>query len=168
MDMRRFSVMLTLLCIMVISAVSCRKEGPSLFEGNYSFKTSGTITVQQSGVESAERMEISLSNEMGQMDILAKDGRNVLVSMNVMGGDIINCDASVTGDNLQLGPFRRKISLNWLDSGIYRADVVVSGNAVKYGDILVFQLSYSGTCERAGVIYDIVDSHVECVAKTNK
>ena len=166
--MRRFSVILSVLCALVLSVVSCRKEGSSLFEGNYSFKTSGTVTVQQSGVENAEKVELSLNYEMGQMDIISKNGDIVLVTMNIMGGDVITYDASATGNYLQLNSSERKISLNWLDSGIYRADVVVSGNASRYGDVVIFQLSYSGTCDKDGVIYDIVDSQVECVAKINK
>ena len=57
----------------ILTAVSCTKEGPSRFKGNYTFKTSGTITVRPEGDDQAGTTVFTLSDENGQMDVVARD-----------------------------------------------------------------------------------------------
>ena len=52
-------------------------------------------------------------------------------------------------------------------SGAVEVDVTVSGTGRRYGDSVIFDLTYDGAYESDGVEYEIVGSDVECVAKMN-
>ena len=74
--MKRFISVLLAFATVLASLSSCQKDGVSLFDGNYSFKTSGTMTLRKHNVIS-EPITARLVVESGQMDItdMGEDGR---------------------------------------------------------------------------------------------
>ena len=165
----------------MLSAVlcSCSKEGTALFKGNYSFKTSGTISARQIS-EPADTLlpsdvTIKLATESGQMDITPRDGDAMLVSMNVTGGDMLVYDATVDGDDLIVSQDTRSMVLTF-PSGeesqvltpTVRADVAVSGSGHRYDNIILFKFTYSGTFQVGDTEYEIYSSDIDCRAKLNE
>lgn len=167
--MKRF-LTVAAVAVSVVLAVSCTKEGAPRFKGNYTFKTSGTITVRPSGDEAAETVRISLSDESGQMDIVTADksSGNMVVAMNIVGGSVMTFDAVADGKTLTVTPFSRQLTVPAdAEGGIVeisrpKATVTVTGYAERYTDALLFW-----TYTWQGVEYEIVDSDISCWAKEN-
>lgn len=177
MGMKHNAIKTVILAVLVLTA--CAKEGAGLFKGNYSFKTSGTLELLRDG-ETA--LEIGLQPESGQMDIAATgdDKGSLLVTMNVIGGDVLVYRAVAEGRELSLEPSQRRISLtlpreNLLDpegpgilDGTVETTVTVSGTAARYGDVVLFELSYEGDFEFDGGRYSITGGRLVCRAKMNE
>ena len=167
--------------IVMLSAVlcSCSKEGTALFKGNYSFKTSGTISARQIS-EPADTLlpsdvTIKLATESGQMDITPRDGDAMLVSMNVTGGDMLVYDAQASAEELTVCPDTRSITLTFPsedDSQILPhticADIAISGSGHRYDNIILFKFTYSGTFQVGDTEYEIYSSDIDCRAKLNE
>lgn len=171
----------------VFMAASCTKEGAARFEGNYTFKTggsievapgSGTVPSTDSGTGQEEvatgTQTVLLTSESGQMDILTVDkgAGDMIVTMNIIGGTIVTFDAKADGEILTLEPVSRRISFPVSPSatgGITQpyADVVVEGYGEKFDNVVLFRLSYTGNYIYQNTQYAIVASNVDCVAKKN-
>lgn len=172
--MKRF-LTVAAVAVSVVLAVSCTKEGAPRFKGNYTFKTSGTITVRPSGDEAAEAVRISLSDESGQMDIVTADksSGNMVVAMNIVGGSVMTFDAVADGKTLTVTPFSRQLTVPVAEEGGLmeishpEATVTVTGYAERYADALLFWLEYQGTYTWEDVEYEIVDSDISCWAREN-
>ena len=85
---------------------SCAKEGQGLFKGNYTFKTSGSVSaelsIENTDGSSSSTLDLDLETEQGQMDILktgSGDG-GMIVTMNVLGGDVRSFRARAEGSSL--------------------------------------------------------------------
>ena len=168
--MKRFISVLLAFATVLASLSSCQKDGVSLFDGNYSFKTSGTMTLRKHNVIS-EPITARLLVESGQMDItdMGEDGR-MLITMSVAGGDILALYGSAQGKELVLDEQTRMVGVNLLGGEAIssKQEVTVEGSASRYEDIVLFNLEYSGTITVAGSEYDIIDSDVICRAKLNR
>ena len=172
--MKRF-LTVAAVAVSVVLAVSCTKEGAPRFKGNYTFKTSGTITVRPSGDDAAETVQISLPDESGQMDIVTADksSGDMVVAMNIVGGSVLTFDAVADGRTLTLTPFSRHLTVpvaaegGLVETSRPQASVTVTGYAERYTDALLFWLEYQGTYTWQNVEYEIVDSDISCWAKEN-
>lgn len=172
--MKRLMAIIALSAVALFS-VSCNKEGPKRFSGNYTFKTSGTITVREAGNESAELKVVSLFDESGQMDVVesGKSEGGMLVAMNALGGSVVTFEAEASGKTLTITPFNRQLTVPFAESsGVVEvvqpvATVTVSGYAERYADALLFWLDYTGSFVHGDVTYEIVSSNVSCWAKVN-
>lgn len=169
--MKRLVRIAAVTALAVLSAVSCTKEGPRRFEGNYTFKTGGTLSFREAGNEGASVTKVSLSSESGQMDIIetGKGDGEMIVTMNILSGGVVTFTAKAEGKAITLLPSERTISVR-LGNGelsTVSADVSVSGTGERYDNIVVFDLEYEGGYVRNDTEYIIVDSSVECVAKLN-
>ncbi len=174
--MKRFLVMLAAVAAIVLTAASCSKEGVKRFSGNYSFKTSGTVTavpVSSDTAASEEAVTVSLTAESGQMSIVTADksAGDMIVAMNILGGDVITFNANADDKLLTIEPFTRtltlKVSSILTDLLTATATVTVSGTAERYDNSLLFDLVYDGGYTFDGVEYTIVSSDVQCWAKSN-
>ncbi len=153
-------------------ASSCsNKEGAALYEGNYSFKTSGSLNVEKklSDDESADTSEktLYLTAESGQMTIV-KDGKNqVIITMNIIGSDILVLKGEVDDQTLVITQAKRALTVH---DGTASVDFNcnVSGQARKYDDLIIFTLTYGGSGTSSLHDYTITSSEVNCVAKLNK
>lgn len=156
---------------------ACEKEGPEFFKGNYTFKTSGSVTAEVSienadGVNNAT-LELDLETEQGQMDVLktgAEDG-SMIVTMNVLGGDVRSFRARAEGSTLEVEPFDTKIKVEISKHGTVTLNATVSGSAKRYSNVLIFDLVYEGEgvseIGESTAKIKICDSSVQCVAKLN-
>lgn len=165
--------------ILTVMAVicSCSKEGEKLFRGNYSFKTSGSLTTEVT-VETATDTTTSVLNsaiatEQGQMDIISLGGENgeMMVTMNVLNGEMRCFKAIANGSILELEPTEATIKAD-IKSSTTSLPVTISGTAQRYDNIVIFSLRYEGektseTVTRTEHIR-ITESDIRCVAKMNE
>ncbi len=153
--------------IITLAVSSCQKEGIDLYEGNYSFKTSGTISVEKKSDSVNETENLSITSEAGQMNILKKDDDSAIITMNVIGGDVFVLEAVVENNTLRLVPSKRKVTFK---EGVQTVslDCSVSGIGEKLKDVVIFTLTITGSGSSALYNYTITDSDVKCVANLNK
>lgn len=155
------------LVLCALMSVSCEKAEVRNFKGSYSFKTSGTVSVTRMSGDTRTQLEIALSPESGQMNILATEGRSMVVTMNIVGGGVVVFDAEVNEDGgLTLSPATRSLSISD-NARTVSLQLSVSGTAVKYDDVVVFDFDYAGNGETTSNTYEITASDVKCVAKLN-
>ncbi len=179
----RFLVMTAAVASIVLSVSSCSKEGVKRFSGNYSFKTSGTITAMavsaegtDDGTATAEgdgTVTVNLTAESGQMTIVTSDKSDgeMIVAMNILGGDVITFNAKADDKTLTIEPFTRTLTLHvgtiFTDLVSVETTVTVSGEAQRYDSSLLFNLTYEGSYTHLGTEYRIISSDVQCWAKSN-
>ena len=172
--MKRFFRFCAGLAAVLLLTAACTKEGAPRFKGNYTFKTSGTVTVRPADDAEAEQTVISLMDENGQLDVVTvdKSSGEMMVAMNIVGGSVLTFNAVADGRTLTLTPFTRRLQIpvvsgNPIDTALPEATVTVSGYAERYTDALLFWISYEGTYTYDGVEYEITDSNISCWAKEN-
>lgn len=146
--------------------------------GSYSYKLSGTATIR----DGSNKEVVTLSDEMGQMDIIQLNKDSIKIVMNQMNGSVFVTDACVNGKNITMNPYTRSMRLytegteknlidaiidgDDLNTGDYTTyDINIDGTGIRYDDIIIFELLYLGN-ERGGN-KKIVDSDVRIVAKAN-
>lgn len=168
---------LTLLPLLAV-CTSCDKEIRQ-FKGAYSSKTSGNLLLHKAipneldTLHMPETMTVSLSPESGQMRISeikdAKDGYNLMVSINLLGGDALSFRAKAENDSITLEPLPhvRYIQANVTSEIQMPLGITVSGGGRLYDDVIVFVLDYQGGGLYNNVPYVITESHVDCVATSN-
>lgn len=165
----------------LLSFCSCEKEGVKLFDGNYSFKTSGILTIERTAKvsesdASAEILDIPdgnrtfklpLTSESGQMNIIKTGDNSVIVTMNIVGGDALVFNGKAEGKVLTLDPAVRFVSFRD-GANTVSLEITVSGTAEKHDDVAIFTLEYTGGGETTLYDYKILASEVKCVAKLNE
>ena len=163
--MKRLEIFAAIISV-ALAAAGCTKDGPDLFKGNWSFKTSGTVVLTPSSGSGS--LTASVVTESGQMDIITtdKDLGNMVITMNAVLGDAVVMDAVARGDSLTIDSFNRMVRLQ-VGMETVSADVTVSGGARRYDDTVIFTLEYTGVCTYNGSGYIIGGSDIKCVAKLN-
>lgn len=80
---------------------SCQKEGVKVFKGDYTYKTSGEVTVSIGGIPNP----VKLLNQTGQMDIIdiGEDDR-VMVVKTSLTGNVTSGYATIDGDQITFDP----------------------------------------------------------------
>ena len=165
----------------LMSFCSCEKEGVKLFDGNYSFKTSGILTIERTAKVSESdasagildipdgnrTFRLALTSESGQMNVIKTGDNSVIVTMNVVGGDAFVFSGKAEGKVLTLDPAVRFVSFRD-GANTVSLEVTVSGTAEKHDDVAVFTLEYTGGGETTLYDYKILASEVKCVAKLNE
>lgn len=154
--------------MILLMLCACTKDGPQLFQGNYSFKTSGNIEVQ--GEDNT--YTLMTATEIGQMHInAAKDG-SLKVSMNIIGGGVLVFDAKVSRSALVLMPRPRKVhltpqmGLDFLPG--FDTELTMSGTGRKSGKDILFNFEYSGNVNGLLLKGTVTRSAVECIASRNE
>ena len=230
MDKKKIFIPVAMMCAVILS--SCTKQGTTLYKGNYSFKTSGTLSlvkdpsspndtsyrivsdivydstfvktvkyvdgkeveVIDTVVTSREisrkdtvvtvfpdKLTVSLDTESGQMDITetGSAGGEMVMTMNVLGGDMIVQYATAEGEGITLRPLDRFMRISLLKYLVGYTDVSemkdysfesyinVTGDGRKYGNIVLLDMKYSGSLKYNKVTYNIADSKIDCRAKEN-
>lgn len=167
----------------LLSFCSCEKEGVKLFDGNYSFKTSGILTIERTAkVSESDASEeipakisdsgnrtfkLALTSESGQMNVIKTGDNSVIVTMNVVGGDAFVFSGKAEGKVLTLDPAVRFVSFRD-GANTVSLEITVSGTAEKHDDVAIFTLEYTGGGETTLYDYKILASEVKCVAKLNE
>lgn len=167
--------------VSLMSLISCEKEGVKLFDGNYSFKTSGILTVERTAKVSESdasagildipdgnrTFKLPLTSESGQMNVIKTGDNSVIVTMNVVGGDAFVFSGKAEGKVLTLDPAVRFVSFRD-GANTVSLEITVSGTAEKHDDVAIFTLEYTGGGETTLYDYKILASEVKCVAKLNE
>lgn len=164
-----FAPALTLL-LALTALCSCSKEGTELFEGYYSYKLSGEITLTQivdetDTVTVPEVLTLSLTPESGQMNILTrdKDGGKMVITLNAMGGDATTFEASVEDGKLVI-----PASDKYFSSELMKFKLSISGEGSKLSDMVLMDLTAAETeISYLGRNYTLTDSKITCVATSN-
>lgn len=154
----------------LLSFCSCEKEGVKLFDGNYSFKTSGILTIERTAKDFPDgnrTFKLPLTSESGQMNIIKTGDNSVIVTMNIVGGDALVFNGKAEGKVLTLDPAVRFLSFRD-GANTVSLEITVSGTAEKHDDVAIFTLEYTGGGETTLYDYKILASEVKCVAKLNE
>ena len=166
----------------VAAFCSCTKEGTEIFEGYYSYKLSGEITLTEiiesegDGTGDAEGSDteetadpqvltLTLTPESGQMNILTrdKDGGKMVITLNAMGGDATTFEASVEDGKLVI-----PASDKYFSSELLKFKLSISGEGSKLSDMVLMDLTAAQTeISYLGRNYTLTDSKITCVATSN-
>lgn len=154
---------------------SCDKDVRQ-FTGTYSSKTSGLLTLRKTSATGpgADTLTVSLTPESGQMRISEikddKDGYNLLVSVNLLGGDALSFRAKAKDGQITLEttPHERFVQTRDGGNNQMTLSVTTGGSGQLYDDVIVFALDYrgGGTYNRGD--YVIMESRVDCIATANE
>lgn len=150
-----------LFCALLVALASCQKKNAPLFRGDYSFKTSGSVTLDEIVTEggTGDSFTASLPNEIGQLEISALDNGkdSVLVVMNTMGGEVVVTHAFCKDNEIFLRDFKKNTLLFTGDSLTLKNDLRVKASGQMYEDnTLILNMVYEGeaeTNERSFKIY---------------
>ena len=136
-------------CLMALAA--CQKKNAPLFRGDYSFKTSGSVTLDEINAEDEPAsFTVSLPNEIGQLEISALDNGkdSVLVVMNTMGGEVVVAHAFCKDNEIFLRDFKKNTLLFTGDSITLKNELRVKASGQMYEDnTLILNMTYEGEAE---------------------
>ena len=147
--MKKISILLSVCCL--IALASCQKKNAPLFRGDYSFKTSGSVTLDEINAEDEPAsFTVSLPNEIGQLEISTLDNGkdSVLVVMNTMGGEVVVTHAFCKDNEIFLRDFKKNTLLFTGDSLTLKNDLHVHATGQMYEDnTLILNMIYEGEAE---------------------
>ena len=162
--------LLIMLCGLFALA-SCQKSGMHLFRGDYSFKTSGSVTMDEIDPEDEPvSYTIGLPNEIGQLEIsaLGNDKDSLLVVMNTMGGEVIVTHAFCDGNEIFLKDFTKNTLLFTGDSITLKNEVRVQASGQMYEDnTLILNMIYDGEAETSERLFSIHGDNIRMAAIRN-
>ena len=140
-----------ILCCCLMALASCQKKNAPLFRGDYSFKTSGSVTLDEINTEDEPASyTVSLPNEIGQLEISALDNGkdSVLVVMNTMGGEVVVTHAFCQDNKIFLRDFKKNTLLFTGDSLTLKNDLRVKASGQMYeNNTLILNMTYEGEAE---------------------
>lgn len=138
----------TLLSSMILCLSSCESPLQTIV-GEYSFKISGQVTKDGN-------QGIVLPDEIGAMEIIHLADSNYLLTFNTINGSAYTTQATKTGNQLDLQPFSRIVTLTYYtqESDILGGlieitetehfDTDIYGYGTIYDKTIEFKLQYSG------------------------
>lgn len=163
--MKKINVFLTLCCLLAL--VACQKKNAPLFRGDYSFKTSGSVTLEE--VDPAT-YTVSLPNEIGQLEISdLGDGKDsVLVVMNTMGGEVVVTHAFCKDNEIFLRDFKKNTLLFTGDSLTLKNDLRVKASGQMYeNNTLILNMIYEGEAETSERSFKVYGDDIRMAAIRN-
>ena len=150
---------------------SCQKSGLHLFRGDYSFKTSGSVTMDEIDPEDEPASyTVSLPNEIGQLEIsaLGDDKDSLLVVMNTMGGEVVVTHALCDGNEIFLKDFMKNTLLFTGDSITLKNEVRVQASGQMYEDnTIILNMIYDGEAETSERAFTIHGDNIRMAATRN-
>ena len=171
--MKNIHPLLFVICALLALA-SCQKKNAPLFRGDYSFKTSGSVTLDEilpEGVtEEPASYTVGLPNEIGQLEIsaLGNDKDSLLVVMNTMGGEVIVTHARCEGNEIFLNDFTKNTLLFTGDSLTLKNEVRVHASGQMYEDnTIILNMIYDGEAETNERSFTIHGDNIRMAAIRN-
>ena len=135
----------------LLALASCQKKNAPLFRGDYSFKTSGSVTLNEINTEDEPAsFTVNLPNEIGQLEIKDLDNGkdSVLVVMNTMGGEVVVTHACCKDNEIFLCDFKKNTLLFTGDSITLKNELRVKASGQMYEDnTLILNMTYEGEAE---------------------
>ena len=155
----------------LMSLASCQKSGTNLFRGDYSFKTSGSVTLNEIDPEGEPATyTISLPNEIGQLEIsdLGNGKDSLLVVMNTMGGEVVVTHALCKDDEIFLRDFKKNTLLFTGDSLTLKNDLCVKATGRMYeNNTLILNMTYEGQAETNERSFKVFGDDIRLAAMRN-
>lgn len=156
----------------LMALASCQKKNAPLFRGDYSFKTSGSVTLEEivPQGETGETFTVGLPNEIGQLEISALDNGkdSVLVVMNTMGGEVVVAHALCKDNEIFLRDFKKNTLLLTGDSLTLKNDLRVKATGRMYEDnTLILNMIYDGEAERNESSFKVFGDDIRMAAIRN-
>ena len=155
----------------LIALASCQKKNAPLFRGDYSFKTSGSVTLEEINPEDEPTsFTVSLPNEIGQLEISALDNGkdSVLVVMNTMGGEVVVTHAFCKDNEIFLRDFKKNTLLFTGDSLTLKNDLRVHASGQMYEDnTLILNMTYEGEAETNERSFKVYGDGIRMAATRN-
>ncbi len=150
---------------------SCQKKNAPLFRGDYSFKTSGSVTLDEiNTMDEPASYTVSLPNEIGQLEIsdLGNGKDSVLVVMNTMGGEVVVTHAYCKDNEIFLRDFKKNTLLFTGDSLTLKNDLRVKASGKMYEDnTLILNMTYEGEAETNERTFKIYGNDIRMAAIRN-
>ena len=162
--------------VLMIALTSCHKSGVNLFVGDYSFKTSGEISIKaeteidDNDITIPASLDVTLSNDIGQLNISVSDKRNdeVIVVINYLNGDVVVTTGTCDGNTIELDEFQRDVLPVSVSTMFSDPSIKVSGTGHMYDDdMIVFDMTYRGKASIESVTYKIKEKDIKMVAYRN-
>ena len=167
--MKKINVFLTICCLMAL--VACQKKNAPLFRVDYSYKTTGTVTLDEIDPEDEPTTyTVSLPNEIGQLEIsdLGNGKDSVLVVMNTMGGEVVVTHAFCKDNEIFLRDFKKNTLLFTGDSLTLKNDLRVKASGQMYEDnTLILNMTYDGEAESNERSFKIYGDDIRMAATRN-
>ena len=169
----------TLLLLMSLCAFlalsSCQKSGINLFAGDYSYKTTGTVTVQRqptlTNPQVSTSFEVELPTELGQLQIATLDKKedSVIVVINQLNGDILVTHGHCEDDEISLCKFQRDaLTLSIEGNNDLKFPITIKGTGHIYdGETIIFDLEYKGKAQLGDLTYNLNGKNIKMVAYRN-
>ena len=162
--------LLVLCCLMALA--SCQKKNAPLFRGDYSFKTSGSVVLDEivDDGETGDSFTVSLPNEIGQLEIsdLGNGKDSVLVVMNTMGGEVVVTHAFCQDNEIFLKDFTKNTLLFTGDSLTLKNDLHVKASGKMYEEnTLILNMTYQGEAESNERNFKIYGDDIRMAATRN-
>jgi hypothetical protein len=166
-------LLLIMLCgLLALSA--CQKRGMHLFRGDYSFKTSGSVVLDEimaeGDTDEPATYTVSLPNEIGQLEISDLDNGkdSVMVVMNTMGGEVVVTHAFCDGNEIFLKDFTKNTLLFTGDSITLKNEVHVQASGQMYEDnTIILNMIYDGEAETSERNFKIHGDNIRMAAIRN-
>lgn len=153
---------------------SCQKRGMHLFRGDYSYKISGSVTLDEimpaDDPSDPISLTVNLLNEIGQMEIsaLGNEKDSLLVVMNTMGGEVIVTHAFCDGNEIFLKDFTKNSLLFAGDSIVLKNDLNVQASGQMYEDnTIILNMIYDGEAETSERHFSIHGDNIRMAATRN-
>ena len=163
-------IILILFCALMALA-SCQKKNAPLFRGDYSFKTSGSVTLDEiNNEDEPASYTVSLPNEIGQLEIsdLGNGKDSVLVVMNTMGGEVVVTHAYCQDNEIFLRDFTKNTLLFTGDSLTLKNDLHVKASGKMYEEnTLILNMTYQGEAESNERNFKIYGDDIRMAATRN-
>ena len=167
--MKKISILLSVFCLIVLA--SCQKKNAPLFRGDYSFKTSGSVTLNEINTEDEPAsFTVNLPNEIGQLEIKDLDNGkdSVLVVMNIMGGEVVVTHALCQDNKIFLRDFKKNTLLFTGDSLTLKNELRVQASGQMYEDnTLILNMTYEGEAETNERSFKIYGDDIRMAATRN-
>ena len=162
--------LLIMLCGLCFFA-SCQKKNAPLFRGDYSFKTSGSVTLDEINAEDEPASyTVGLPNEIGQLEIsdLGNGRDSVLVVMNTMGGEVVVTHAFCQDNEIFLKDFTKNTLLFTGDSLSLKNELRVHATGQMYeNNTLIINMIYEGEAETSERSFEIYGDNIRMAAIRN-
>lgn len=167
--------------VLLFMATSCNKEGVKLFEGYYSYKLSGSITLTEAAPaegEEATVRNLNIISESGQMNILTRDSSTgeMVITMRPVSSSVSVFEATASGSTIETEPTLKRFTVRLSgsssssssseSSGI-TCDVTISGSGERLDDVLILNFTASGQTTYLDTLYDVTSSDIKCVGQLN-
>ena len=107
---------LTIVLVVMAVLAGCKNELQQV-SGEYSYKISGNAIVDST--------EVHLTNESGALHIIDKDEKELLLTFNMLAGDVYTTNAELSAKVLKINEFERVIMHNAKN---YKIKVTGEGN----------------------------------------